>query len=117
MIGKLFSFLRPKPAVITGTGKLPEGESRVVDIGDPLAGGLQVVLCRVEGKLHALDSACPHEGGRIVGGPLQHGRFAICPLHNYLFDPVDGRVETGVCKKAKVYRVRETAEGDCEIWL
>ena len=108
---------RGRPAVIQGTGKLPEGHAKKVDLGDPLAGtGRTIVLCRVEGTLCALDALCPHEGGRISDGPLIGGRLAMCPLHNYQFDPKTGKAVGRVCNDAKTYRVREK-DGDCEIWL
>ncbi len=108
---------RGKAALIRGTGRLPEGHARKVDLGDPLAGtGRQVVLCRVEGGLYALDALCPHEGGRIGEGPLVGGRLAMCPLHNYQFDPRTGKAVGRVCKDARRYRVREK-DGDCEIWV
>lgn len=116
MLGRLLRLLRGKGLIITGTGKLPEGEARKVDIGDVLAGGKQVVLCRVGGTLYALDSTCPHEGGRISPGPLVEGRYAVCPLHNYKFDPKTGENVEHLCKAAKRYRVREE-RGDCEIWV
>lgn len=108
---------RGRPAMITGTGKLQEGHSKKVDLGDPLAGtGKQIVLCRVEGKLYALDSRCPHEGGRISDGPLLEGKHAMCPLHNYKFDPRTGKSVDRACNDAKTYRVKENGQ-DCEIWV
>ena len=109
---------RGKPALVKGAGKLPEGQARKVEFGDVLAGtGKQIILCRVEGRLYALDAVCPHEdGGRISDGPLIEGKRAVCPLHNYLFDPRTGASVGGVCRNAKRYKVRE-ADGDCEIWL
>jgi nitrite reductase/ring-hydroxylating ferredoxin subunit len=106
---------RGRPIVIQGTGKIQEGHSKKVDIGDVIAGGKQIVLCRVGGELHALDALCPHEGGRISDGPLLQGKFAMCPLHNYQFDPKTGRAVDRVCKDAKKYRLREK-DGDCEVW-
>lgn len=116
MFRKLFGFGR-KPAVVKGTDRLAEGHAKQVDIGDVLAGtGRSVIFCRVEGELHALDSACPHEGGRIVGGPLVDGRYATCPLHHYKFDPKTGAAVGVACGKARVYEVRER-DGEAEIWL
>lgn len=113
----ILDLFRGRPAVIRGTGNLAEGHAKKVDIGDPLAGtGRQIVLCRVDGDLYALDALCPHEGGRISDGPLLGGRIAMCPLHNYQFDPKTGKPVSGLCKDAKTYRVRER-DGDCEIWL
>jgi nitrite reductase (NADH) small subunit len=103
--------------VIRGAGKLKEGEARKVVFGDPIAGqGVEVILCRVEGTMHALNAVCPHEGGRISEGPLAEGKYAVCPLHQYSFDPKTGRPVNAACRKAKVYRVREVG-ADAEIWL
>ena len=63
-----------------------------------------MILCRVEGRLHALDALCPHEGGRIVPGPLVEGKYALCPLHNYKFDPRTGKAVDVSCKAARTYR-------------
>jgi len=116
MLGKLFGRFRRKGVLVPGTGALVEGEARKVDIGDPMAGGTQILLCRVEGRVHALDSLCPHEGGRIQPGPLLGGTQALCPLHNYKFDVRDGKAVDVVCGSARTYRVEE--EGDqCEVFL
>jgi 3-phenylpropionate/trans-cinnamate dioxygenase ferredoxin subunit len=103
--------LRRKPVVVQGTRRLAEGHAKQVDVG-----GVFVIFCRVDGVLHALDSACPHEGGRIVGGPLVDGRYATCPLHHYKFDPRTGAAVDVACAKARVYKVRER-DGEAEVWL
>ena len=116
MLGRILDLLRGRALAITGTGLIAEGQARKVDVGDPLAGGKQVVLCRVDGELFALDALCPHEGGRISDGPLEKGRLAMCPLHNYQFDPKTGKAVGRVCRDAKTYRVREK-DGDCQVWV
>jgi nitrite reductase/ring-hydroxylating ferredoxin subunit len=117
MLGKLLGLFRGKPALVRGTGKLPEGQAKKISLGDPLSGsGRDLVLCRVGGVLHALDWTCPHEGGRIGEGPLFQGKYAVCPLHHYQFDPASGACVNAACAKAKTYRVRETG-GDAEIWI
>jgi nitrite reductase/ring-hydroxylating ferredoxin subunit len=91
--------------------------AKKIVFGDPIAGdGVEVILCRVGGELCALDALCPHEGGRISEGPLAEGRYAVCPLHSYWFDPSSGECANATCRKAKTYRVRAAGE-DCEIWL
>jgi 3-phenylpropionate/trans-cinnamate dioxygenase ferredoxin subunit len=102
---------RGQPAVIEGTTEIAEGHARKVELA-----GKQVVLCRVKGRLYALDAACPHEGGRISEGPLLDGKHAMCPLHNYRFDPRTGAAVGGVCEDAVTYRLREK-DGSGEIWL
>jgi nitrite reductase/ring-hydroxylating ferredoxin subunit len=116
MLGRFLALLRGKGLIIRGTSKLPEGQARKVDIGDVLAGGTQVILSRVGGKLYALDALCPHEGGRIAPGPLLEGTQVMCPLHNYKFDARTGVNLERACGAAKRYRVRESGD-DCEIWV
>jgi nitrite reductase/ring-hydroxylating ferredoxin subunit len=100
-----------QPTRITGVAAVEEGYAKkfLVDVPD---GGppRELVLCRVDGRLHALDSLCPHAGGRLAEGPLMQGRYAHCPLHLYKFDPEDGRSIEIECAPAAVYEVRE--EGD-----
>ena len=116
MLKKLFGFGR-KPAIVKGTQRLADGHAKKVDVGDVLAGtGKSIIFCRVEGKLHALDAVCPHEGGRIVDGPLIDGRYAHCPLHHYKFDPKTGAAVDVACAKARVYKVVEKAD-EAEVWL
>ncbi len=115
MLRRLLRLFRRPAVLVPGTTRIAEGEARKVDIGDPLAGGLQVLLCRVDGKLHAIDNHCPHDkGGRIESGPLIEGRFARCPLHNYQFTPQDGRERNGGCKRARTYSVTEK-HGEAEL--
>jgi len=112
MFRKILRLFRGGGALISGTGKLPEGEGRLVTLGDPLAGkGVDLLLCRVGGKLYALDAHCPHEDGRIEGGPLVEGKYAVCPVHNYQFDPTSGKPVNAVCPRARTYSVTETEEG------
>ncbi len=116
MFGKLFGKFGKKGVLIPGTDKLVEGEARKVDIGDIMAGGTQILLCRVEGRVYALDSACPHEGGRIQPGPLLEGKHALCPLHNYKFEATSGKAVDVACASAKTYRVEER-DGQCEVFV
>jgi pyruvate oxidase len=115
MLARILDLFRGRSVVIRDASKLPEGYAKRIDLGDPLAGCKSIVLCRVEGQLHALDVRCPHEGGRISEGPLVEGKHARCPLHNFTFDPRNGAVVTGHGGKARVYRVREEG-GDARVW-
>ena len=105
------------PLRIEGVDGLEEGFARKLlyeqGVGLPPA---EVVLCRVDGRLFAVDSLCPHEGGRISDGPLQDGKHVVCPLHNYRFDPKTGEPVGVSCKKAKTFKVREK-DGDAEVWV
>ncbi len=116
MLSWLLGVLRGRPILVQGVDQLPEGRARRVPLGDPLAGGTEVVLARRDGRLYALDRVCPHEGGRINDGPLVEGRYLVCPLHNYHFDPATGEAVGVACRRARVFKVRERG-ADCQIWL
>ena len=115
MASWLTRVLRGRSTLIQGTGKLPEGHAKCVDIGDPMAGGTSIVLARTGGKLYAVDRRCPHEGGRISEGPLFDGKYVVCPLHNYRFDPATGKAIGAPCPDARTYKLSEK-DGDCEVW-
>ena len=117
MFKRLFSGLfKGQPVDVPNTDQIQEGTARGVTVGDLAAGGTRVLLCRVGGKLHAVDSLCPHEGGRLDTGDLVDGRLARCPLHGYLFDATDGSVERGACSKAKTYKIEEKG-AQATFWL
>ncbi len=98
---------------VPGVERLPEGAALKVVF--PRAGGPgELVLCRVGGRLYALDGRCPHEGGSIGEGPLAEGRYAVCPLHHYKFDPRDGLAVEVECEPARTYPGRE-GNGAAEI--
>ena len=103
---------------IPGSARLPEGEARkvIVPAERPDGPPHEVLLARVEGRLCALDTLCPHEGGRIGEGPLWEGRYAVCPLHLYRFDPRTGEAAEVECAPATTYPVREV-DGVAEIEL
>ena len=106
-----------KPIVIPDSAGLVEGEARTVTLGDIMNDGLQVLLCRIEGKVYALDTMCPHgEGGRLTRGPLVDGKLAVCPLHNYRFDPTNGDAVGVACKGARKFRVEEK-DGEFLLWV
>ncbi len=58
------------------------------------AGGMQVLLARVEGKICALADVCSHAGGPLHEGTLADG-VVTCPWHGSRFRLRDGRVVGG----------------------
>jgi 3-phenylpropionate/trans-cinnamate dioxygenase ferredoxin subunit len=65
---------------------IPEGEVRVV-----VANGRRVALCRVEGRLYAVEDVCTHDDGPLGEGRL-HGCAIECPRHGARFDVRTGEV-------------------------
>ncbi len=117
MLQKLLRLFSRQGVLVKGGATLDEGTARTVDIGDPLAGGKQIVLCKLEGEVYALDSYCPHDsGGRIQAGPLEHGKFAMCPLHRYMFDPKTGKAEGVACSPARKYKTKRDGD-DVEVFV
>ena len=109
MLSKFLKLFRKATVVIPGADKLIAGEAKTVQIGDGLADGKKLLLCRsLDGKVYALDTHCPHdEGGELLPGPLFEGDKAVCPLHNFHFNVASGKVEKGTCKAATTYTIKE----------
>ena len=92
--------------------------ARLSDVPDPgalvvFAGGREVALFRVDGRLYALDNACLHVGGPLAEGIVEDG-CVTCPWHEWRYRLADGtRVGPGELAVA-TYPVRVTAG---EVWV
>lgn len=117
MLQKLKRLFSRSGVLVPGGATVEEGTARSVDLGDPLAGGKRLILCKAGGEVHVLDARCPHDqGGQIQTGPLEQGKFAICPLHRYMFDPKTGKAEGVACSPAKRYKAKQIGD-DLEIFV
>lgn len=67
---------------------IPEGKSIIVEGPE----GLQIALFKLNGEVFALDNACPHMGGPLGKGCIEHGAVT-CPWHGWQFD-----IQTGYCE-------------------
>ena len=59
-----------------------------------IVGGRGIALFAKEGKVHAVQNACPHRGAPLSGGQvyrLADGLFVICPDHAWRFRLTDGQ--------------------------
>ncbi len=63
---------------------LADGEMHVCQ-----AGGMDVLVCRVQGQLHAIEDICSHADTPLSEGMLS-GHLVTCPLHAAQFDVRDG---------------------------
>lgn len=96
------------------SGTRPPGEG---DSVCALLRGQRVLVCRVEGRLHAVENRCPHAGVALDGGRLD-GHVLECPLHGGRLDVRDGSaVEVPIRKPALRFAVREGLTGLVEILL
>ncbi len=58
--------------------------------GEFMAGDRMVAVFHVDGRFHALDGVCPHQGGPLGKGALE-GHVVTCPWHGWQFDVRDGQ--------------------------
>ena len=47
--------------------------------------GRSIVLFNIDGTIHAIDNACPHNGASLASGRLE-GCVLSCPAHGLRFD-------------------------------
>lgn len=84
---------------------LAVGEGRAFDVD-----GRQVAVFRLrDGRVVALDAACPHRGGPLADGQLD-GRVVVCPLHQHAFELETGHCATGA-PDTRSYPVRVDDDG------
>ena len=53
-------------------------------------GGLSILLCNVDGEIHAVENQCSHAAVPLIEGELE-GCELECSLHGAVFDVRDGR--------------------------
>jgi nitrite reductase/ring-hydroxylating ferredoxin subunit len=74
--------------------------------------GRDVVLFRVEGRIHAFENRCPHEGNPLSEGEIL-GPTLVCVFHSWRFD-----LETGACLSGMLPATRyETTIEDDQIHI
>lgn len=79
---------------------LPPGTSRCVE-----AGGKEIALHNVDGKVYACSNICPHQGGPLAEGILE-GSSIICPWHAWAFDLESGTSPVNPRTKIDLFEVK-----------
>jgi nitrite reductase (NADH) small subunit len=64
--------------------------------------GRALCVAHVDGAIAVLDGTCPHEGGPLGEGIVEHGRV-VCPWHAYAFDVRTGVSDQDPEVKAEVF--------------
>ena len=64
-----------------------------------------VCVANVDGQLYAMDNECPHEGGPLGEGTVEHG-FVLCPFHAWQVRPDTGVTEQDATCRVARYSVR-----------
>jgi len=93
---------KPETALsICNSSEISESEKVLVRF----ANNMQFVLARVEGKLTAINSKCPHLGYDLIDG-AHEGSTLICPGHGIAFDLCTGKSRSDLFQLA-VFPIRE----------
>jgi nitrite reductase (NADH) small subunit len=89
------------PTAVCTSDRVPEGTVCELSVG-----GRRVALARVEGRLYAVDGACPHRGGDLGRGDLS-GHHLYCPEHAWAFDLRSGEAFFPKGARIACFAVRE----------
>jgi thiamine pyrophosphate-dependent acetolactate synthase large subunit-like protein/nitrite reductase/ring-hydroxylating ferredoxin subunit len=91
-------------------GDVPD-EGRVRSV---VVDGRSIAMTRCGGRLGALDNRCPHQGGPLGEGSIEHGLLR-CPWHGYDYDPVTGAPPGELAEhlddRVPVFEVEEDGDG------
>jgi nitrite reductase (NADH) small subunit len=89
---------------ICSTSELPRpGEAK-----EFAAGPRTLCIANIDGVIRALDNECPHRGGPLAEGMIEHGKL-ICPWHAWTFDPATGATDASE-ERVAVYLVTVEAQ-------
>jgi len=66
--------------------EIPAGTTKTITVD-----GVPVLLCNVDGSIHAIEDVCTHDGGELDQGRLD-GACIECPRHGARFDVRTGAV-------------------------
>lgn len=86
-------------------GDLAEGRVRTVTVDRR-----SLALTRCGGRSGALDNHCPHQGGPLGEGSIEHGLLR-CPWHGFDYDPITGRPPEGFSDAPACFDVDEREDG------
>ena len=78
--------------------------------------GRRVAVFHHEGRVHALDDTCPHQGASLGDGVISRGDVT-CPFHAWHFDLVTGKNTDSLDSCVAVFPTRIDAEGRVEVDL
>jgi len=86
-----------------------DGKARIFE-----AEGLRIAICRVDGRVYAVEDRCSHDDGPLGEGCII-GHAIECPRHGARFDVRDG----SVLRMPAAFPVRTfpVTERDGQIWV
>jgi len=72
--------------------------------------GRALCITRTEARYGVLDNRCPHQGGPLGEGEIDHG-YVLCPWHGYEYDPITGEPPPGFADAATSYPIEQRPDG------
>ena len=75
----------PESIKVAALSELPVGGKVLTEVD-----GRAVALFNVDGRIHAIDDVCTHDGGPLAEGDLD-GKVIQCPRHGARFDVTTGK--------------------------
>lgn len=73
---------------VGGVEEIPPGSYKSVDVDD-----VAVVVVNCEGRFHAIEDVCTHDGAELSGGEVADCKI-VCPRHGATFDLKTGEALT-----------------------
>src|SRR4030095_5108278 len=80
--------------------ELKEGAGRYVEVAP-----FQLAVFLHEGRPYVIDNYCPHAGGNLAGGVIEHG-CAVCPWHQWAFRLDNGQLTESQYVRVATYSAR-----------
>ena len=89
---------------------LETGELKDNDVRSVYCQKRSLCVLRTQGRLAALDDACPHHGAPLGDGWVEEG-LLICPRHAWAFNPFTGTLCGGTTPEIQTYPIEERDDG------
>jgi nitrite reductase (NADH) small subunit len=77
----------------------PQGEMR-----EFLLGSVPICIANLDGTFTALGGVCPHKGGPLAEGAIEHGNV-VCPWHGWEFRLADGQSANHPGASVKIFKL------------
>ncbi|MFQ5522842.1 MAG: thiamine pyrophosphate-binding protein [Acidimicrobiia bacterium] len=85
--------------------ELPEGRVKTVTVGRR-----SLAVTHYQGSFGVLDNRCPHQGGPLGEGSIEHG-WLRCPWHGYDYNPLDGTPPEGFTDRPTCFATEVRDDG------
>jgi toluene monooxygenase system ferredoxin subunit len=97
---EMLKLAESRPVEVCGVDELWDGEMACFRVGDAA-----VLLLKLDGRFHAYQGHCPHQGVALAEGELDGG-LLTCRAHRWQFDAVTGQGVNPRSARLKRFPVR-----------